>query len=223
MIAGLILAAGESSRMGRDKALLPYRGRTFLETIIHTLREAGIERVAVVLGHHAEEIRRAANLEGVETVVNPDYQRGQTSSLQAGLRALAKMRPEFSVAAASSPPSAVPNGGDEDIAATAGEIEAIVLCLVDHPAVTSASIRKLVECFLTSRASVVIPTYQSQRGHPVVIGRDLFSELQNLSPGEGANLIVRKHRDQTRFVEVDDPGILLDVDDPDTYGHLETH
>ena len=101
MIAGLILAAGESSRMGRDKALLPCHGQTFLENIIHTLREAGIERIAVVLGHHAEEIRQAVHLEGIEVVINSEYQRGQTSSLQAGLRALRDVQLKPAVAAAS--------------------------------------------------------------------------------------------------------------------------
>jgi molybdenum cofactor cytidylyltransferase len=88
MIAGLILAAGESSRMGQDKALLTYGGRTFLEIIVATLHEAGMERVVVVLGHHAEQIQGAVTLEGAEIVINRDYARGQTSSLQAGLRAL---------------------------------------------------------------------------------------------------------------------------------------
>ena len=69
MIAGLILAAGESRRMGRDKALLTYHGRTFLETLILNIRNAGIENIAVVLGHHAEEIQRAVNLAGVQVVV----------------------------------------------------------------------------------------------------------------------------------------------------------
>jgi molybdenum cofactor cytidylyltransferase len=193
MIAGLILAAGESSRMGRDKALLTYRGRTFLETIVTTLREAGIEHVAVVLGHHAEEIQQAIKLEGVEIVVNSEYHRGQTSSLQAGLRALAS-----------------------------DDLEAIVLCLVDHPAVSPATVRTLVEAFHQSHAPVVIPTYQGQHGHPVIIGRALFSELLSLDPGEGANTVIRKYRDATQLVEVDDPGILRDVDDPETYHHLET-
>src|SRR5439155_14530440 len=88
MIAGLILAAGESSRMGRDKALLTYRGRTFIETILATLREAGVTRLAVVLGHHAVEIQRAVDFTGVDVIVNHHYRQGQTSSLQAGLKAL---------------------------------------------------------------------------------------------------------------------------------------
>ncbi len=191
MIAGLILAAGESSRMGRDKALLNYRGRTFLDTIIQTLRDTGIERIAVVLGHHAEEIQRATNLEGVDVVVNSEYRRGQTSSLQCGLRAL------------ESP-----------------ALEGVVLCLVDHPAVSAATIQKLVQSFQQSPTPLVIPTYQGQRGHPVVIGRALFTELLNLGPDEGANTVIRKYRDTTRFLETDDEGTILDVDMPGTYREL---
>lgn len=193
MIAGLILAAGESSRMGRDKALLPYRGRTFLETIVDTLRAAGIERIAVILGHHAEEIRQAVKLAGVEFVINAEYRRGQTSSLQAGLRALE--HPEF---------------------------EAVVLSLVDHPAVSVETVRALVAEYRQTRAPVVIPVRRLQRGHPVVIARALFAELLSLDANQAANTVTRKYRDATRFLETDDEGILFDVDGPETYERLET-
>ena len=118
MIAGLVLAAGESSRMGRDKALLTYQGRTFLEGVVAKLREAGVGRVAVVLGYHAEEIQRALNLKGLEFIVNRNYQRGQTSSLQEGLRTLEGSNPE-----------------------------AVVLCPVDHPVFSSQTVRNLIETF----------------------------------------------------------------------------
>ncbi len=190
-IAGLILAAGESSRMGRDKALLSYRGRTFLETIVATVHDAGIGRVAVVLGHHADEIRRTVNPNSAEIIINSDYRQGQTSSLQAGLRAL-----------------------------ESDDFEAIVLCLVDHPAVSTASVQKLIQAFRRSNAPVVIPTFQNQRGHPVLISRVLFEELKSLGTAEGANTVIRKYRDAIQFLEVSDPGILLDVDDPEAYGHL---
>jgi molybdenum cofactor cytidylyltransferase len=191
MVAGLILAAGESSRMGRDKALLTFRGKTFLETIAATLREAGIGRIAVVLGHHAEEIRRAVQLRGVEVVINAAYRLGQTSSLQAGLRAL-----------------------------EAPDLEAVVLCLVDHPSVSAATVRRLIETFRTSAAPVVIPTHQGQHGHPVVISRALFAELLSLGPADGANTVIRRHHDAAQFLEVDDSGILLDVDDDEIYRQL---
>jgi molybdenum cofactor cytidylyltransferase len=188
MIAGLILAAGESSRMGQDKALLTYRGRTFLEIIVATLHEAGMERVVVVLGHHAEQIQGAVTLEGAEIVINRDYARGQTSSLQAGLRAL-----------------------------ESAELEAVVLCLVDHPLISADTVQALVASFRRSGAPVVIPTFQNQRGHPVLIARTLFSALLSLDPGEGANTVIRKHHDAAKFVEVGDEGILIDVDNPDVY------
>ncbi|MGH9651240.1 MAG: nucleotidyltransferase family protein [Terriglobales bacterium] len=191
MIAGLILAAGESSRMGRDKALLTYRGRTFLETIISLLRDAGIERIAAVLGHHAEEIRKATNLEGVEVALNPEYRRGQISSLQCGLRAL------------ESP-----------------ALEAVILCLVDHPAVSAVTIQKLVNAFQQARSPVVLPTHQGQRGHPVVISAAVFPELLSLGPEAGANSVIRKYSAATRCVEVEDANVLLDVDEPETYWRL---
>jgi len=194
MIGALILAAGESGRMGQDKALLTYRGRTFLETIIDRLREAGIERITVVLGYHAEQVQAAVKLKEVHVVINPDYRRGQTSSLQAGLQA----------------------------SATAG-LEAVVLCLVDHPLVKAGTVQKLVARFRDSGCPVVIPTFQGKRGHPVLIGRALFDELLRLDPGRGADGVIRAHRAQTQFVAVDDEGILVDVDDPQTYSRLESH
>ena len=194
MIAGLILAAGESTRMGTDKALLTYRGRTFIEAILATLREAGVSRLAVVLGHHADEIQRAVDFTGVEVIVNHDYQQGQTSSLQAGLKAL------------------------DSGAGTS--VEAVLLCLVDHPAVPAEAIRALLAAFQATASPVVIPAFKGQRGHPVLIGRALFDELLGLSPEAGANSIIRKYRNATQFVEVGDAGILLDVDDPETYRNL---
>lgn len=191
VIAGLILAAGESSRMGTDKALLLYRGRTFLETVAQALRDAGIERIAVVLGHHAVEIRRATKLGETEFVVNPDYARGQTSSLQAGLRLLA--RPDT---------------------------EAVVLCLVDHPGTSAETIRKIVARFRQTQCPVVLPTIHNQHGHPVLIARVRFDELLRLPPDAAANLLLRKHYCEQGMVEIDDPGILLDVDTPEAYRQL---
>src|ERR1017187_3858939 len=183
MIAGLILAAGESSRMKRDKALLIYRGLTFLETLILNLRGAGIENMAVVLGHHANEIERAVNLAGVRVVLNPDYRRGQTSSLQAGLAAFEELSPD-----------------------------AVILCLVDHPVVSAEIIGKLMSSFEKYHPPAVIPTLDGQRGHPVVINRTLFAEILALPPDGGANSVLRKYRDATQFAEVEDRGILVDVD-----------
>ncbi len=190
-IAGLVLAAGESSRMGRDKALVEYRGKTFLDTILANLRQSGIFRIVVVLGYHAAEIQRQADLSGVEVIVNAAYRQGQTSSLQAGLQALA-----------------------------AADIDGALLSLVDHPAAGPEVMRELTARFLETRAPVVIPVYQGRRGHPVVIGRALFPELMNLGPGQGASTVIRRHHAAAQWLEVEDPGVILDIDDPEDYRRL---
>jgi molybdenum cofactor cytidylyltransferase len=191
MIAGLILAAGESSRMGTPKATLAYRGRTFLELIVQTLREGGVERIVVVLGHRAGEIQPQVKSEAIEVVIHPDYRSGQTSSLQAGLRTL-----------------------------TTDDPEAVLLCLVDHPAVSAETVRGIVAAFRESGAPVVIPTYRGRRGHPVLIGRKLFAELLGLTSDAGADSVVRRYRPATQYLEVDDEGVVIDVDNPEDYRRL---
>ena len=155
------------------------------------LGAAGIEKVTVVLGHHAEAIQRAVDLGSVRVVINQEYLRGQTSSLQLGLAG----------AAADSP-------------------EAVILCLVDHPAISPEVMAKLIESFESTRPPVLIPTYKGERGHPVVISQKLFPELLALLPVEPANTVIRKYRNETQFVELADRGILIDVDDPPTYERL---
>jgi molybdenum cofactor cytidylyltransferase len=191
MIAGLILAAGESSRMGTPKATLAYRGQTFLESIVKTLRSAGFARIVVVLGHQAEEIQRQVKIEPAQVVINPDYRSGQTSSLQAGLRSL-----------------------------VADDLEAVLFCLVDHPAVSEATVERIVASFRQCRAPVVIPTYQGRRGHPVLIGWQVFDELLKLTRDAGADSVVRRYRPATQFVEVEDEGVVIDVDDPESFRRL---
>ncbi len=188
VIAAVVLAAGESSRMGADKPLLMYRGRTFLENIISALRKAGIGRVVVVLGHHAELIEQSIDLSSVEVVINQDYRQGQTSSLQAGLRVLARK---------------VPNG--------------VVLCLVDHPAISADTVQKLIQHFKSTGKPVVIPQVNGKHGHPVLVGREVFDQIAALGPEQGADTVIHQYRPQTEFVEVTDPGILIDVDDPESY------
>ncbi|MCZ6515366.1 MAG: nucleotidyltransferase family protein [Acidobacteria bacterium] len=182
MIAAVVLAAGESSRMGRDKALLPFRGSTFLEHIVSTLRQAQVKKMVVVLGHHAQQVQGSVKLGDTEVVVNPRYREGQTTSLQAGLLTLNE------------------------------EVEGILLCLVDHPLLSVSLVRKLIEAFQKQKSPAVIPTYKGERGHPVIFARALFSGFQALGPDEGANLVARRHRAETAFLEVDDATILRDID-----------
>ena len=181
----MILAAGESRRMGFPKALLPYRAETFLDTLTG-LFAARCSPVIVVLGAEAERIRGQA-LRPATFVVNPDYARGMTTSLQCGLRA-------------------VP-----------ADAEGVLFTLVDHPAVTPAAIDALLA---TPRPLVRVPRYGDRRGHPIWFSRELIAEFLAIPEGGAANEVVHRHKSETEFLDLDDPGILADIDDPEAYRNL---
>jgi len=185
--AGLILAAGESRRMGSPKALLMYRGETFLDGLIGRFA-ARCSPVVVVLGAAAEEIgarvRRSATL-----VYNERYRLGQTTSMQCGLKAM-------------------PAG-----------IEGVLFTLVDHPAVASATIEALTG---DSGADdplprLRVPRYKGKRGHPIWFSSSLITEFLALPEDGAARDVVRAHADHTEFLDVDDAGVLADIDDPEAY------
>ena len=191
MIAGIILAAGESSRMGRDKALLPLGRETFLEHLIEVLR-GEVRPLLVVLGYHAEEIAaRLAPFTDVEIVRNPNYKLGQLSSLQAALRAPAS-----------------------------GPVAGALVCLVDHPAITKEVVRAVLARFERHPTRIIIPTCRGHRGHPVLFPSRLFEELLDAPLEEGARAVVRRHAAEVELVETGEEGILLDVDRPADYEAL---
>jgi molybdenum cofactor cytidylyltransferase len=192
----MILAAGESSRMGRDKALLDYRGSTFLNHLI-SLFLPRLSPVVVVLGHNAPAIRAAIAAEpaaesaDLRVVVNDRYKLGMLSSLQAGIRAL--------------PPGA----------------PGALFTLVDHPAVQESTLDQLVEAFARGGAPLVIPRYQAKRGHPVAASRAILEEILALPAETSAKDVIHAHRSETRFLDVDDPGVVTDVDSPPEYEDLK--
>ena len=194
MLAGVILAAGASSRMGSPKALLEYRGETFLGRLIRVL-EAAASPVIVVLGYHAETIR--PKVEGrAQMVLNPAPERGQLSSLQTGL------------------------------AAIPAEAEGFLFIPVDCPAVEENTVRRVVEAFeeRDDGTLLVIPRVrigaEVKRGHPVCAARKLIGEFLALPADAQAKDVVHRHIGETRYVDVEDAGILADVDDPEAYRRL---
>ena len=184
-VAGLILAAGESRRMGSPKALLEYRGETFVDRL-SGLFARRCSPVIVVLGSEAESIRARAARQA-EFVVNPNYGTGQTSSLQCGLRA-------------------VP-----------ADAEGVLFTLVDHPAVAPETLDRLLA---EPRPLLRVPRYGDRRGHPVWFRRDLFAEFLSLPETGAARDVVYAHRAETEFLDLDDAGVVADVDDPAAYREL---
>jgi molybdenum cofactor cytidylyltransferase len=189
-IASIILAAGASSRMGTPKALLDYRGETFLDRLIRVLG-AVTDPVIVVLGHHAEQIRSGVRGQA-RFAINPEPERGQLSSLQTGLAGL--------------PP----------------EAEGVAFIPMDCPAVREETVARLAQTFLARdrETLLVIPRCGNDRGHPVFAARAIAEEILALPSGAQARDVIHRHIPSTQYVDVDDPGILTDVDDPAAYRHL---
>ncbi|HEY1266134.1 MAG TPA: nucleotidyltransferase family protein [Candidatus Binatia bacterium] len=188
MVVAVVLSAGESSRMGRPKALLPVGDSFFLERIVNALRRTRVEKIFVVLGHNARALEEKIRQLPVTILVNPDYSRGQLSSLQVALREL-----------------------DNDA------IDGIVLHLVDHPFIDAALVDRMIEAFYASQPLIVVPVCRGRRGHPVIFSRGLFPELLASPLDEGAKSVVRAHAKETVEVETDDEGITYDIDTPEEY------
>ena len=188
-VAGIVLAAGRSSRMGRTKALLPVGDETFLESAVRTLGEGGCDPVVAVLPPHGESDRMAALVEsaGGLPVVNPDPEAEQVDSLRRGLEAVG------------SGPSA-----------------AIVLP-VDFPLAGPGVVHRLIEAFRTHGAPIVRPVHHAQPGHPVLFARDLWSELADSDLEQGARDVVHGHHAEIVDVPVDDRGVTVDVDTPEDF------
>lgn len=188
-VAGLILAAGASRRMGAPKALLEIDGAAFLDRLIAAFLPH-CAPVVVVLGHHAEAIRGGAKRAAqVQFALNQDPERGQLSSLQCGLKAV-----------------------PEDCAA-------VMFTPVDYPRIRPSTVGALAEALHRSgeEVTVIVPVHGGKRGHPVCVRRTLIREFLELPDGAMARDVIHRHGGNTLYVEVDDPGILHDIDDPETY------
>jgi molybdenum cofactor cytidylyltransferase len=180
--------------MGSAKAALPLdAGDTFLTRIVRTFLDAGVDDVVVVVGHDAEAVVASFAASGLPArfVVNRDYDRGQLSSLVAGLGVID--RP--------------------------GVVAALVT-LVDVPLVSPETVRAVVACYRSTHAAIVRPTNGARHGHPLLIDRALFDVLRTADPAQGAKPIVRAHASAAGDIAVDDEGSFVDIDTRDDYERI---
>ncbi len=195
MIYGILLAAGLSSRMGRPKQLLEWKGRPLVRHVAEMALASRLAGLVVVLGAEAWAARSA--LEGlggpVQTVESADYASGQAASLRSGLGSL--------------PASA----------------KAAVVLLVDMPLVGPALIDQLIAEFEAHpEAMAVVPRYKGRRGNPVLLAAALFDELRGLGGDEGARTVLERHRDLVRWLDVDDIAVVSDADTPEAYEEMRS-
>lgn len=187
-VCALLLAAGESARMGRPKALLPWRGGTVVEFQVEQLLAGGMERVVLVLGHEAETVRRVAfPLARTTIVLNRDYATGKTSSVRAGL-------------------GAMPNDAD-----------AVLVLAVDQPR-PAGLIRRLRQAHETSDALITVPSFGGRRGHPTIFSRELFPEMRKVrEETQGLRAVRHRHRERTQVIETATRVPLIDINTPEEY------
>jgi molybdenum cofactor cytidylyltransferase len=192
MIVAVILSAGESSRMGQPKALLPIEGVRFIEKIVTTLKATRVGGIVVVLGHNVTELRPKIGDLPVDLVINPDYKQGQLTSLRAAIRNIEA-------------------GSDPE------RVDGILVHLVDHPYINADLVNLMIDRFYETRKLIVVPRYRDRRGHPVIFSRALFGELLTAPLDLGAKAVVHGHRADTLEIETDDEGAIIDIDTPEEY------
>jgi len=187
MIWAVILAAGESRRMGTQKLLLPFGDATVVEAVVRTALASGIDRAVAVLGADREAVRAKLESSGVDFAVNEMFADGMLSSIQTGFRVL--------------PP----------------EAEAAVIMLGDQPFLPPSVVDTVVRGYRESLKGIVIPVFRTRRGHPVLVDLKYRDEVLALDPADGLRRLMRTHPEDIAEVEVDDANILRDLDTPEDY------
>jgi len=187
MIWAIVLAAGESRRMGTPKLLLPFGELTMIEMVVRTLLRSQVDKVLVVLGSDRKKVRKRITGMPVITIENPRYKEGMLSSIQAGFQALPQ------------------------------ETEAVLVCLGDQPLIPVSVIDLMLECYKKTRGGIIVPIYERKRGHPILIDIEYKNEVLNLSPDIGLRALTHNHPEEVQEVEVDMVHILKDIDYPEDY------
>jgi molybdenum cofactor cytidylyltransferase len=193
-IAAVILAAGMSQRMkpagGAPKQLMAVAGKPLLQHTLDNVRRSQVDEMVLVLGHAAESVRQRVSTDGVRVLVNDKFQEGMGTSLRAGIGALG--------------PSA----------------KAAFAVLADQPFVRPETLDRMIAYHRQSGAQITIPLYRGFRGNPVLLDRSVFSEVMALSGDVGCRAIFGSHTEGIHKLEVDDPGILLDIDTVEDFERL---
>lgn len=189
MIWAVVLAAGESRRMGTQKLLLPFGEATVVEAVVRTALASSVDRALAVLGADRKAVRAKLEPYGVDFAVNEDFAMGMLSSVQAGFKAL-------------------PAGA-----------EAAVVMLGDQPFLPARVVDTVINAYREGGKGIVVPAFRGRRGHPVLIDLVYRDEVLGLDPAEGLRQLMRAHPDDIFEADVEDANILRDMDVPEDYAN----
>jgi len=181
-ICAIILAAGESMRMGTNKMLLPWHGNPMIRVVIENVMQTKVDHILVVLGAFRDEILPFIQELPVRHCYNSFYKQGMLSSVQCGFRNL-------------------PDSAD-----------AALIFLGDQPMISGAVARLLIKEYRKSKTGMLVPLYNGKRGHPVLIDKKYKNAIEMLDPAEGLRALFYRTNEDIQEVEVDEPGVLKDID-----------
>jgi len=191
MISAILLAAGESRRMGEFKQLLMFAGRTFVECCADHLLDSRIDELIVVTGHREADVRRALGGRAVRLAHNADYRDGMSSSVKCG------------------------------IAAVSPAATAVLVALVDQPQIEPAAINRVIAEYERQRSLIVIPTCNGRNGHPVLIDLRLRDELLAFDGSQGLRQVIQAHAADVLHIDVATETVLTDFDYPEDYQRMK--
>jgi molybdenum cofactor cytidylyltransferase len=186
-IWAIILAAGESKRMGSPKMLLPFNGGTMLERVISNVRASAVNKILVVLGSDKDKVLTLVERTSVNHCLNENYTDGMLSSVKCGFRSLPQ------------------------------NFSAVLIFQGDQPLISPDTINNVIKARQTSGKEILIPIFEGKRGHPLLVGKKFRKEIETMESDQGLRALSARHPEEVFEVETDDPGILKDFDTYDEY------
>ena len=192
MISAVILAAGESRRMGKqNKLLLPVGGEALLVKLVKSVCDSDVGQVLVVIGHEAEKIRRELNNFPLSFVYNPNFSEGMTTSIKSGVKEVSP------------------------------DCDGFLICLADMPFINTPEINKLIHAYVQNRIKekrlIVVPVFQGHRGNPVLFSSEFRNDILEHKKESGCKGVIMNYSESVKEIEMDDDNMLLDVDTLEDY------
>jgi molybdenum cofactor cytidylyltransferase len=195
MISAVVLAAGLSTRMGRNKLLLSFQDKALVARVADTLLASRIDEVIVVLGHETEKVRAELQGKPVRLVHNPDYQDGLSTSVRTGVDAVSP------------------------------DADGIMICLADQPLLEPADVNRIIEGFAEAKQvnkSIVVPFFKGERGNPVILDASLRVAILGIVGDVGCKGVIKRYPEKVYAIEMENDHVVRDVDDVQAYERLVT-